>query len=203
MEGRPKKRRIWCRYNWKMSINKELFQFAGKKKTPDFLPNGFAGTVFGQGLPPVKVKKKKNRRNWQRQKNDFLIGARKLVLSRSIFFIKTPKIRLRTPNEVLNKRCLPLRGATGNPIWDICRQIQKIPIFAPSGPKIAFLVNKVVDLGKTSAGQSSYNMSRRPCANFQQNLLETFQNRLNLPPNCLVINAPPFFSITLAQGALP
>ena len=88
-----------------MSINKELFQFPGKKKTPDFMPNGFAGTVFGQGLPPVKVKKKKNRRNWQRQKNDFLIGAR-LVISCSIFFKKTPKIRQQTPNEVLNKTCL-------------------------------------------------------------------------------------------------
>ena len=149
-----KERKIRCRYNWTMSKNKERFQFAGKKKTPDFLPNGFAGTVFGQGLPPVKVKKKKNRQNWQRQKNDFLIGARILVLSRSIFFIKTPKICLRTPKEALNKRCLPLRGATGNPIWDICRQIQKIP-FAQMGPKNAFLVNKVVDSGKTSAGQSS------------------------------------------------
>ena len=55
------------------------------------MPNGFAGTVFGQGLPPVKVKKKKNRRNWQRQKNDFLIGARKFVISRSIFFHKNTR----------------------------------------------------------------------------------------------------------------
>ena len=99
-----------------MSINKELFQIAGEKTTPDFMPNGFAGTVFGQGLPPVKVKKKKNRRNWQRQKNDFLIGARKLVIPRSIFFTKTPEIPQQTPNEVLNKRCRLLRGATGNPI---------------------------------------------------------------------------------------
>ena len=42
-----------------MSINKELFQFAGKKKTPDFLPNVIVGTKFGQGLPPVKVNWKK------------------------------------------------------------------------------------------------------------------------------------------------
>ena len=157
------------------------------------MPNGFAGTVFGQGLPPVKVKKKKNRRNWQRQKNDFLIVARKLVISRSMFFTKTPNIPQQTPNEVLNKTCLLSRGATSNPFWNICRQSQKIPIFAHLGPKFAILVNKVVDLDKMSAGQSSYNMFRRPCANFQQNLLETFQIRLNLPPNCLVINAPPFF----------
>ena len=42
-----------------MSINKELFQFAGEKKTPNFMPNGIAGTIFGQGLLPVKVKWKK------------------------------------------------------------------------------------------------------------------------------------------------
>ena len=98
-----------------MSINKELFQFPGKKKTPDFMPNGFAGTVFGQGLPPVKVKKKKNRRNWQRQKTDFLIGARKLVISCSIFFTKTSEITQQTPDEVLNKTCLLSRGAKSNP----------------------------------------------------------------------------------------
>ena len=156
------------------------------KKDPGFPAKWICRDCIRPGVTPCEGQKEKNRRNWQRQKNDFLIGARKLVLSRSIFLIKTPKKRLRTPNEVLNKRCLLLRGATGNPIWDTCRQIQKIPIFAQMGPKNAFLVNKVVDLGKTSAGQRSYNMSRRPCANFQQNLLETFQNRLNLPPSCLV-----------------
>ena len=54
-----------------MSINKELFQLAGEKKNPDFMPNGIAGTIFGQGLLPVKVKWKKNRRIWQRQEIDF------------------------------------------------------------------------------------------------------------------------------------
>ena len=70
------------------------------------MPNGIAGNNFGQGLPPVKVKWKKNSRNWQRQGNDFLIGARKLVISRSIFFVKAPKIHQRTPRIVLNKTCL-------------------------------------------------------------------------------------------------
>ena len=51
--------KLRCRCKWRLSVNKELFQFAGEKKTPDFLPNGFAGTVFGQGLPPVKVNWKK------------------------------------------------------------------------------------------------------------------------------------------------
>ena len=59
--------KLRCRYQWRFSINKELFQFAGKKKTPDFMPNGIAGTNFGQGLPPVKVKWKKNGRNWSQQ----------------------------------------------------------------------------------------------------------------------------------------
>ena len=182
----PKKRKIRCRYNWTMSKNKELFQFAGKKKTPDFLPNGFAGTVFGQGLPPVKVNWKKNRRNWQRHQFDFFIRAWKIAISHPIFIVKTTFTPQQTPNKVLNKTCLLYLGAPSNPIWDICRQSQKIPIFALPTPRFAFLVNKVVDLGKTSAGQSSYNMSRRLCANFQQNLLEIFQNRLNLPPSCLV-----------------
>ena len=182
----PKKRKIWFRYNWTMSINKELLQFAGKKKTPDFLPNGIVGTNFGQGLPPVKVNWKKNRRNWQRHQFDFFIRAWKIAISRPIFIVKTTFTPQQTPNKVPNKTCLLLPGAPSNPFWGIWRQNQKIPIFANLGPKIAFLVNKVVDLGKTSAGQSSYNMSRRPCANFQRNLLETFQNRLNLPPSCLV-----------------
>ena len=147
--------KLRCRYTWKISVNKDFFQIAGKKKTPDFMPNGIVGTNFGQGLPPVKVNWKKNWRNWQRPENDFLQGGRKLAISRSIFFVKAPQIHQRTPNILLNKTCLLQRGARSNPIWEIGRQSQKIVIFANLGPKIAILVNKVVDLGKTSAGQSS------------------------------------------------
>ena len=89
-----------------MSINKEFFQFAGKKKTPDFMPNGIAGTNFGQGLPPVKVKRKKNGRNWQRQKNDFSNCARKNAISRPIFIVKTTFTPQQTPNKVPNKTYL-------------------------------------------------------------------------------------------------
>ena len=78
--------KLACTYTRTISVNKELFQFAGKKNIPDFLPNGIAGTVFGQGLPPVKVNWKKNGRNWQRQAKDFLIGAIKSVITRWILF---------------------------------------------------------------------------------------------------------------------
>ena len=89
-----------------MSINEELFQFAGEKKNPDFMPNGIAGTKFGQGLPPVKVNWKKNSRNWQRQKNDFSNGTRKIAISRPIFIVKTTFTPQQTPNKVPNKTCL-------------------------------------------------------------------------------------------------
>jgi len=54
------------------------------------MPNGIIGTNVGQGLPPVKVNWQKNRRNWQRQENDFLQGARKLAISLN-FFCKNTK----------------------------------------------------------------------------------------------------------------
>ena len=101
----PKKRKIRCRYNWTMSKNKELFQLAGKKKTPDFMPNGIVGTKFGQGLPPVKVNWKKNRRNWQRHQFDFFIRAWKIAISRPIFIVKATFTLQQTPNKLPNKTC--------------------------------------------------------------------------------------------------
>ena len=132
-----------------------LFSNCRQKKTPDFVPNGIAGTNFGQGLPPVKVTREKNRRNWQRQQIDFFIRAWKNAISRPIFNVKTTYTPRQTPNKVLNKTCLLLRGARSNPIWEIGRQSQKNVIFANLGPKPASLVTKVVDFRKNSEGQCS------------------------------------------------
>ena len=44
-------------------IDKNFFKVAGKPKMPANMPNGIAGSNFGQGLPPVKVTFKKMSRN--------------------------------------------------------------------------------------------------------------------------------------------
>ena len=169
-----------------LSVKTKNFFNLQAKKDPGFPAKWNCWDQIWPGVAPCEGQLEKKRRNWRRQKNDFSNGTRKIAICRPLFNVKTTYTPQRTPNEVLHKTRLLQLGAPSNPIWDICRQSQKFPFFAHLGPKFAILVNKVVDLGKTSAGQSSYNMSRRPCANFQQNLLETFQKRLNLPPSCLV-----------------
>ena len=189
IKWRPKTKNLRAPIRERYQKSKNFFNLQAKKD-PGFPAKWICKWIcrdcFRPGVTPCGGQLKKNRRKWQRHKNDFSRGTRILAISISIFNAKALKTRQRTPNKVLHKTRLLQLGAPSNPIWDICRQIQNFPIFAHLGPKIAFLVNKVVDLGKTSAGQSSYIMSRRPWANFQQNLLETFQNRLNLPPSCPV-----------------
>ena len=46
-----------------MMIYKNFFKVAGKHKMLANMPNGIAGRIFGQGLPPVKVTLKKMSRN--------------------------------------------------------------------------------------------------------------------------------------------
>ena len=47
----PKKRKIRCRYNWTMSINKELFQFAGKKRPRISCQMELLGPNLARGCP--------------------------------------------------------------------------------------------------------------------------------------------------------
>ena len=86
------------------------------KKYPGFPAKWNCWDQFGPGVAPSEGQLEKSKRNWQRQKSHFVVGAWKTSISRPFFIVKTMFTPQQTRNKLLNKTCLLLRGATSNPI---------------------------------------------------------------------------------------
>ena len=97
------------------------------------MPNGFAGTVFGQGLPPVKVKKKKNRRNWQRQKKWFLDWGQKIGHILLNFFHKNAKDTSADAQRSAEQKTSPTARRYGQPNLRYLPSNSENSHFCPNG----------------------------------------------------------------------
>ena len=198
-----KKRKIRSRYNWTMSINKELFQFPGKKKTPDFMPNGFAGTVFGQGLPPVKVKKKKNRRNWQRHQFHFFIRAWKIAISRPIFFRKNNIYVSADAQQNAEQNMSAVAWRCEQPKLSYLPSKSKNSHFCPSDTKICVFGQQSRRFGQNVSRTKFLQYVQEAVCQFSAKSVGNFPKSSKFTPQLPSYKCSAVFSITLAQGALP
>ena len=167
------------------------------------MPNGIAGNNFGQRLPPVKVNWKKNSRNWQRQGNDFLIGARKLVISRSIFFCKSTKNTSAHTQHSAEQDLSAVAWRYEQPNLRYLPSKSKNSHFWSSGTENCVFGQQSRRFGQNVSRTKFLEYAQDPVCQFSAESVGNFSKSSKFTPQLPSINSPTIFSITLAQGAQP
>ena len=151
----------------------------------------------------MKVNWKKNGRNWQRQGNDFLIGARKLVISRSIFSCKNTKITSANAQRSAEQNMSAVAWRYEQPNLRYLPSKSKNSHFCPSGTEKCVFGQQSRRFGQNVSRTKFLEYVQEGVCHFSAESVGNFSKSSKFTPQLPSINSPTVFSITLAQGALP
>ena len=163
------------------------------KKDPGFSAKWICRDCIRPGITPCEGQKEKNRRNWQRQKNDFLIGARKLVISRSFFFRKNTKTTSPDAQQSTEQNMCAVVWRSEQPNLRYLPSNSKNSHFCPSRTENCNFHQQSRQFGQNVSRTKFLECAQEAVCQFSATSVGNFSKSSKFTPQLPSINAPPFF----------